>query len=101
DLVVLAKAIAGGFPLAAVAGRADILDRTTAGVVHAGTYNGNPVVLAAAIATLEALGEPGVYDDFERRGRALADGMRAAFARYDVPVTVHQVGPVVQCLPGV
>ena len=101
DLVVLAKAIAGGYPLAAVAGRADILDRTTAGVVPAGTHNGNPVVLAAAKATLEALGEPGLYDDFERRGRALADGIRVAFARYDVPATVHQVGPVVQCLPGV
>jgi len=101
DLITLAKAIAGGFPLAAVAGRADIIDRTTSGIVHAGTYNGNPVVLAAAGATLDALGEPGVYDDFERRGKALADGMRAALARHGVPATVSQVGPVVQLLAGV
>ncbi|NJC72936.1 aspartate aminotransferase family protein [Planosporangium thailandense] len=101
DLVVLAKAIAGGYPLAAVAGRAEIIDRTTKGVVHAGTYNGNPVVLAAGSATLDALAEPDVYEDFERRGTALADGMRAALARHGVPSTVHQVGPVVQCIAGV
>jgi glutamate-1-semialdehyde 2,1-aminomutase len=101
DLVVLAKAIAGGYPLAAVAGRADIIDQVTSGVVHAGTYNGNPVVLAAAVATLEALDAPGVYDDFERRGRRLADGLRDAFTARGIATTVHQTGPVVQCLPGV
>lgn len=101
DLTVLAKAVAGGFPLAAVAGRADLLDATTTGVVHAGTYNGNPVVLAAAAATLTALDAPEVYDDFERRGRDLADGFRAVLTGSGVPATVHQVGPVVQCIVGV
>lgn len=101
DLVVLAKAIAGGYPLAAVAGRADIIDRTTSGIVHAGTYNGNPVVLAAAGATLDALGASGVYDDFERRGRALADGLRAVMEHHGVVAAVNQVGPVVQCATGV
>ncbi|MER7334215.1 MULTISPECIES: aspartate aminotransferase family protein [unclassified Micromonospora] len=101
DLITLAKAIAGGYPMAAVAGRADIIDRVTTGIVHAGTYNGNPVVLAAAGAALDALAEPGVYEDFERRGQALADGMRGALARHGVPGTVHHVGPVVQCIPGV
>src|SRR5690606_29940592 len=75
--------------------------RTTAGVVHAGTYNGNPVVLAAAGATLDALAQPGVYDDFERHGRTLADGMHAAFARHGVSGATNQVGPVVQCVLGV
>lgn len=101
DLVTLAKAIAGGYPLAAIAGKAEIIDRTLSGIVHAGTYNGNPVVLAAAGATLDALGEPGVYEDFERRGRALADGLLAAFGRHGIPVTVNQVGPIVQCIAGV
>ena len=100
DLVVLAKAIAGGYPLSAVAGCADIIDRVTKGIVHSGTYNGNPVVLAAASATLDALAEPGVYEDFERRGRALADGMRECLARYGVPGTVNQVGPIVQFVVG-
>ncbi|MEE6282891.1 aspartate aminotransferase family protein [Georgenia sp. MJ170] len=101
DLVVLAKAIAGGYPMAAIAGKAEILDQVTQGIVHAGTYNGNPIVLAAANATLDALGEPGVYEAFERQGAALATGMRAAMARHEVPGTVTQVGPLVQCIPGV
>lgn len=101
DLIVLAKAIAGGYPLAAVTGKAEIIDQVTAGVVHAGTYNGNPIVLAAAVATLDALGEPGVYEDFERRGRRLAAGLAAAFADSGVSATVHQAGPIVQVIPAV
>lgn len=101
DLIVLAKAIAGGYPLAAVTGRADIIDQVSRGVVHAGTYNGNPVVLAAAVATLKALGQPGVYEDFERRGARLASGLRDAFADSRIKVTVHQIGPVVQCIAAV
>ncbi len=101
DLVVLAKAIAGGYPLSAVAGQASLLERVTQGVVHAGTYNGNPVVLAAAVATMDALAEDGVYPAFDARGRQLADGMRDAIARHGVSGAVNQVGPVVQCLFGV
>lgn len=101
DLVVLAKAIAGGYPLSAVAGKASLLERVTQGVVHAGTYNGNPVVLAAAVATMDALSEDGVYPAFDARGRQLADGMRDAIARHGVRGAVNQVGPVVQCLFGV
>jgi glutamate-1-semialdehyde 2,1-aminomutase len=101
DLVVLGKAIAGGFSLAAVAGRADLIDQTENGVVHAGTYNGNPVVLAAADATLRELGRPGVYESLEASGSVLAAGMRAAFGRHGVTAAVNQVGPVVQCLPAV
>lgn len=101
DVVVLAKAIAGGYPLAAVAGKASIIELVTRGVVHAGTYNGNPIVLAAAVATLEALGAPGVYEAFERRGRLLATGLREAFEGYGIAVTVNQVGPIVQVVPAV
>lgn len=101
DLIMLAKAVAGGYPLAAVAGKADIIDQTQNGVVHAGTYNGNPIVLAAAGATLDALEQPGVYEDFERRGSALAHGMRAAFADHSVPATVNQIGPLVQAILGI
>ena len=96
DLVVLAKAIAGGYPTSAVAGRADLIDQTTAGVVHAGTYNGNPIVLAAAAATLDVLAGDGVYPALEECGAQLADGMRAAIARHGVTGAVNQVGSVVQ-----
>lgn len=101
DLVILAKAIAGGFPLSAVAGRADLLDSVTSGVVHAGTYNGNPIVLAAAVATLDVLAEDGVYQAFDARGSELAGGMRASIAEHGVRGAVNQVGPVVQVLFGV
>lgn len=101
DLVILAKAIAGGYPLSAVAGQGALLDRVVSGVVHAGTYNGNPVVLAAAAATMDVLARDGVYVAFEARGRELAEGMRAAIVRHGVPGAVNQVGPVVQCLFGV
>lgn len=101
DLVVLAKAIAGGYPMAAVAGRAPLIEQTTSGVVHAGTYNGNPVVLAAAAATLAVLGSPGVFPAFEARGRQLAAGMRESIAARGVVGSVNQSGPVVQCSFGV
>lgn len=53
DLVTLAKSIGGGFPIGAFGGRQDIMDLITAGrVLHLGTYNGNPLVMAAARATL-------------------------------------------------
>ena len=101
DLVVLAKAIAGGYPMSAVAGRASVIDESLRGVVHAGTYNGNPVVLAAASATLEVLRNAGIYEAFEARGDQLAEGIRAAIARKGVPGAVNQVGSVVQAVFGV
>jgi glutamate-1-semialdehyde 2,1-aminomutase len=97
DLVVLAKAVAGGYPLSAVVGRGEVIDQVGAGVVHAGTYNGNPIVLAACLATVTALAADGVYEAFEARGTQLADGFRAAIASHGVPGWVNQVGPVLQC----
>lgn len=101
DIVVLAKAVAGGLTLSAILGKAKYLDLTLQGVTHAGTYNGNPLVLAAAKATIEELLKPTTYVDFERRGAALAAGLRASLARHGVLGAVNQVGPVVQCALGV
>lgn len=101
DLVILAKAIAGGFSLAAVGGRADLIDLTAQGAVHAGTYNGNPIVLAAAEATLRELSAPGRYEQLGVRGAELAAGFREAIDRLGVTMAVNQVGPVVQLGPGV
>jgi glutamate-1-semialdehyde 2,1-aminomutase len=100
DIVVLAKAVAGGLSLSAVLGKARFLDLTLEGVTHAGTYNGNPLVLAGAAATLAELGAPGVYEEFERLGRRLADGLRSALARHDRLGAVNQVGPIVQLALG-
>jgi glutamate-1-semialdehyde 2,1-aminomutase len=97
DLIVLAKALAGGYPLSAIAGRASVIDAVASGVVHAGTYNGNPIVLAACLATVGVLGQDSVYDAFEARGAELAAGFRAAMQSRGVSGWVNQVGPVVQC----
>ena len=101
DLAVLGKAIAGGLPLSAVVGKSELLDLTQNGVVHAGTYNGNPVVLAGALATLNVLKREGTYERLEALGRRLACGLQNKLTQFGVVGAVNQVGPVVQCALGV
>jgi glutamate-1-semialdehyde 2,1-aminomutase len=78
DLCTLGKVIGGGFPLAAIAGRADIMahfDRSAVGeegfLMQVGTLSGNPVAAAAGLATLEILRRPGAYDQIFATGREL------------------------------
>jgi len=77
DLCTLGKVIGGGFPLAAIAGRADIMthfDRDRAGdegfLMQVGTLSGNPVAAAAGLATLEILRRPSAYDHLFATGRS-------------------------------
>jgi glutamate-1-semialdehyde 2,1-aminomutase len=78
DLATFGKAIANGFPVAALAGRADLLDLfATGGVVHGGTYNSQCLSMAATVATLRDL-TPALYETIDRRGRRLMDGIRTA-----------------------
>lgn len=100
DLVVYAKAIANGFSLAAVGGKGDIIDEVMNGVVHAGSYNGNPIALAAASATLGELGLAGTYERLDNLASQLAVGMATAFEANSIPGTAHHVGPIVQCASG-
>ena len=81
DLCTLGKAIGGGFPLAAIAGRADIMahfDKSAVGeenfVLQIGTLSGNPVAAAAGLKTLEILKRPGSYEKIFATGRALMEG---------------------------
>ena len=102
DLVVLGKAIANGYPLSVILGRPEILDLGAGGgVVHAGTFNGNPMVLAAALATLTELEAQGTLEKIERNAMALAEGLKAELDGRKVTASVHQVGGIVQILPGV
>lgn len=101
DLVVLAKAIAGGITLAAIVGKGDIIDQVTRGTTHAGTYNGNPIALTAAVATIGELSVPGTFERLEAVGARLAEGLREALRREEVVGVVNQFGPVVQCGLGV
>ena len=88
DLATFAKAIANGFPVAAIAGRAELMDLMTKGVLHGGTYNGQAVAMAATVATLTRLRDPAVQARMAERGTRLMNGIRAAFAAAGVPVIV-------------
>src|SRR6516164_4678506 len=75
DLSIFAKAIANGFPVAAIVGRADLLDMfATGGVLHGGMFNAQPVTMAAMLATQEALTPEG-YETASKRGVRLRDGI--------------------------
>jgi len=93
DLATYAKALGGGTPLSALAGRADLMDWIADGrVVHAGTLNGNPLSLAAAKATLAELERPQVYERLWRRGERL----RNAIEELVPGVVTNGGGPVFQ-----
>ncbi|MFO0461069.1 MAG: aspartate aminotransferase family protein [Burkholderiales bacterium] len=93
DLACYGKAISGGYPLAAIAGRADVMavldarNRPKAEVVWAtNTLNGNPICAAAGVAALEALAVPGTYERLARIGARLREGIVAAGARHGFDV---------------
>jgi glutamate-1-semialdehyde 2,1-aminomutase len=94
DLTTLGKVIGGGLPIGAYGGRRDLMQMVApAGPVYqAGTLSGNPLSTAAGLATLTELSKPGVYDELERRGAALEEGLRSAAAEAGVPLTVQRVG---------
>jgi glutamate-1-semialdehyde 2,1-aminomutase len=89
DLATFGKAIANGFPVAALAGRADLLDLfATGGVVHGGTYNAQPITMAATVATLKELADPAIFAELERRGRRLMEGLGGALRDAGVPARI-------------
>ena len=77
DLMTTAKSLAGGLPLAAVTGRADVLDSAQPGGLG-GTYGGNPLACAAALAVLDAMGE----DHLTERGAKVGERIRARFEKW-------------------
>ena len=93
DLTTLGKVIGGGLPVGAFGGRADIMDRLTpdGDVFQAGTLSGNPMAMAAGIATLRLLSAER-FLHLERLARRLCAGMAEVFARQGVPHTVGAAG---------
>jgi glutamate-1-semialdehyde 2,1-aminomutase len=93
DLTILGKIIGGGYPIGAVAGRRDVMQRLApAGDVYqAGTLSGNPVGCAAGLATLNLLRREPPYAALEQRTSALAEGLRRAARRAGVAVTVNTI----------
>jgi glutamate-1-semialdehyde 2,1-aminomutase len=93
DLTTLGKVIGGGLPVAAYGGSRELMSRVapTGPVYQAGTLSGNPLAMAAGIATLTAL-TPDVHDGIARRTRALVEGLRGIAARRGVPFTADSAG---------
>ncbi|MFI6226195.1 aspartate aminotransferase family protein [Micromonospora echinospora] len=98
DLTTLGKAIANGYPVGALGGRADLMDlfstRPGAPAFFAGTYNGHPAVVAAALATLDKLRAEPVHAHVYRLGERIRAGLTEVFADLDVPAVVTGHGSV-------
>jgi len=93
DLVTMGKVIGGGLPVGAYGGRRDLMEMVAPSgpVYQAGTLSGNPLAMAAGLATLRELDEP-VYDVLESRAARLAQGILDAAQTYDLPLTLNRVG---------
>jgi 4-aminobutyrate aminotransferase/(S)-3-amino-2-methylpropionate transaminase len=91
DMIITAKGIAGGMPLAAVTGRAEIMD-----AVHVsglgGTYGGNPVSCAAALGVFETIEEDGLIQRAREVGELLGSSLRTLAAKYPVIAEVRGRG---------
>jgi glutamate-1-semialdehyde 2,1-aminomutase len=94
DLTTLGKVIGGGMPVGAFGGRRAIMEKIAplGPVYQAGTLSGNPVAVAAGIATLAATEAPGFYDALSETTRAFTEGMTAAAARAGVDFCAQSVG---------
>jgi glutamate-1-semialdehyde 2,1-aminomutase len=99
DLTTMGKVIGGGLPVGAYGGKREIMQQVApAGPVYqAGTLSGNPLAMAAGLATLEELGRPGVYEQLEARSHRLAEGLAENARKLGLPHTVNRVGSMV-CL---
>jgi glutamate-1-semialdehyde 2,1-aminomutase len=94
DLTTMGKIIGGGLPVAAFGGRADVMElldpRRQPNLAQGGTYNGNPLGMAAGVAAMKEL-TPDVYEDLSRRGARVKDQLSEVFASHGVAAQVNGV----------
>jgi glutamate-1-semialdehyde 2,1-aminomutase len=94
DLTTLGKVIGGGMPVGAFGGKRAIMEKIAplGPVYQAGTLSGNPVAVAAGLATLRAIQAPGFYERLAARTAALTDGLVATAAKAGVPLAAQSLG---------
>jgi len=95
DLTTMGKIIGGGLPVAAFGGRADIMQmmdpRREPNLPQGGTYNGNPLGMAAGVAAMKEL-TPEVYENLNRKGARVKDQLTEVFASHKLPAQVNAAG---------
>jgi glutamate-1-semialdehyde 2,1-aminomutase len=94
DLTCFGKIIGGGLPVGAYGGRRDIMQLVApvGPMYQAGTLSGNPLAMAAGIATLKELRKPGQYETLERKGALLEEGIANAIQSTNIPAQVKRIG---------
>ena len=94
DLTTLGKVIGGGLPVGAFGGRRDIMEQIAplGPVYQAGTLSGNPVAMAAGLATLNAISQPGFHERLAGKTRCLVEGIIERANRAGIPMTANHVG---------
>jgi glutamate-1-semialdehyde 2,1-aminomutase len=99
DLTTLGKVIGGGLPVGAFGGRRDIMEQIAplGPVYQAGTLSGNPISLAAGLATLELAASNGFHVQLDRATKRLTNGLQAAADQAGIPFTSNQVGGMFGC----
>lgn len=102
DLAIYSKALGGGFPISAFAGSREVMHPIAENTVkHGGTYNGNPISAVAALATMKALEQPGVFEKMHSFGNGLMEELRRAAHDFKIPCVVQGFGPMFQILFGI
>ena len=97
DMATFAKAVTGGFPMAVVAGKKEIMQ---CGVHASGTFNGNALSVAAANTILDTLKNREIYLEFDRLGKRLCEGINKIAEKYKIPVFTDHAGAICTMLFG-
>lgn len=94
DITTMGKIIGGGLPVGAYGGRRGVMEMVAplGPMYQAGTLSGNPLAVAAGVATLKELQRPGTYERLEASASRLTDGIAAVFSQAEIPASINRVG---------
>jgi glutamate-1-semialdehyde 2,1-aminomutase len=99
DLTCLGKIIGGGLPVGAYGGKAEIMDNIAPDgpVYQAGTLSGNPLAMAAGLAMLKLVRQPGFYQELEEKSNWYVEQLTAIAAKAPVPTVLNRIGSMMTC----